>query len=274
MSDATHPEADLYVVGLGVLNVDDVTRGTERVLRSCNEVLFVDTGIATRDYLATLCERVTPLFEESYREAGRRLDAYDVMAARVIEAALDHPPVAFAMVGHPTVGAYAPFLIRDMAQSLDLRVKVLPGISALDALCADLMLDPCVDGLQTYEATDVLLRRRPLRPDVPAVIWQVGTLETRLHSERVSRPGRFVRFRDHLLRFYPPTHPVTAVYASPHPLLPTAKHTFPLGEICEHADALHPGVSLVVPPVGRRPLQDAALARDVDSVEHLRRITR
>ncbi|UCE58731.1 MAG: hypothetical protein JSU63_14960, partial [Phycisphaerales bacterium] len=159
--------ADIYIVGLGVLNVDHVTRETERVIRRSNEVLYVDTGVATQAYLEGLCPRVTPLFATSYEEDEHRLNAYHHMAARVLEAALDHPPVTFAMHGHPIVGVYAPFLIRDMAGLLDLEVLVLPGVSAMDCLFAELMVDPCIVGMQMYEATDLLLRRRPLQTDVP-----------------------------------------------------------------------------------------------------------
>ena len=180
--------ADIYIVGLGVLNVDQLTREVERVIRRSNEVLYVDTGVATRAHLASLCPRVTSLFESSYEESSHRLNAYHHMAARVLDAALDHPPVTFAIHGHPIVGVYAPFLIRDMAGLLNLEVQVLPGISAMDCLFAELMVDPCVTGMQMYEATDLLLRRRPLQPDVPALIWQIGCVETTLHTMRVSNP--------------------------------------------------------------------------------------
>ena len=42
--------ADIYILGLGILNVDHMTRETERVLRRCSEVLYVDTGVATQAF--------------------------------------------------------------------------------------------------------------------------------------------------------------------------------------------------------------------------------
>ena len=264
---------DVYIVGLGVLNVDQITRETERAIRRSNEVLYVDTGVATRAYLNSLCPRVTSLFETSYEEAGHRLNAYHHMAARVLDAALDHPPVTFAMHGHPIVGAYAPFLIRDMSSLLALEVLVLPGISAMDCLFAELMVDPCVAGMQMYEATDLLLRRRPLQPDVQALIWQIGCVETGLHTMRVSKPARFERLRSHLLRFYPPRHEVSAVYSTPHPLMPSTLHRFALRDICEHAHLLHAGFTLFIPPATERPIEDHELLGRMNSVEHLRRIT-
>ena len=108
---------------------------------------------------------------------------------------------------------------------------VLPGISAFDAILADLRLDPVVHGLQMYEATDLLLRRRPLDPEVPALIWQIGPLETCLHSLAVSRPERFSRLISHLRQYYPPRHEVVAIYCSPHPILPPAIFRFALEDM-------------------------------------------
>ncbi|MBW1881018.1 MAG: hypothetical protein JRI25_07210 [Deltaproteobacteria bacterium] len=265
---------DITIIGLGILGIQQVTRETERALDRSNEVLFVDTGIATRAFLEQHCPRITDLYAESYRVRGARLNAYHHMAARTVDAALDHGPVAFAMTGHPLVYAYAPPLIIDMARLLGLTVQVLPGISALDCLFAELVLDPCTHGLQMYEATDLLLRRRPLQPDVPTLIWQVGNLETRLHTDRMSQPERFERFREHLLRFYPPQHLVTAYFAAPIPLMPSTVLRFPLLEITDHAATLHPGVTLYLPPVSTRPIEDAELLDQIDSPEHLDRITR
>lgn len=264
---------DLWIVGLGIREVDQVTRETERVLRSVNEVLFVDTGIATQPFLETLCPRVSSLYQTSYSELGHRVGAYRAMAVAVIEAALERPPVAFAMQGHPLVGAYAPFLMRDMADVLGLSVEVLPGVSSVACLLADLWLDPMVTGLQMLEATDLLLRRRTLQSDLPALIWQAGTVETRLHSARVSRPERFHRLVAHLLQFYPRTHPVTIAYASPHRLVPEQRETVPLEALPDHAPAIHPGATLFLPATHRRPIQDARLLRDLDDPAHLRAIT-
>lgn len=265
---------DLYIVGLGVANVDHVTREAESAIRQSREVLYLDTGVATQRFLEQRCARVTSLYEESYREEDLRLNAYRHMAARVIDAALDHAPVTLAIHGHPVVAVYAPFLILDMAELLGLTVRILPGISAMDCVFAELKIDPCVHGLQMYEATDLLLRGRPLQADVPALIWQIGNLETRLHTSRVSKPERFDRFVNYLLRFYPVGHNVVAIYVAPHPLMPSTIRQFPLGKLREHAEHLHAGFTLYIPAVAERAIEDIDLLRKIDSPEHLRDITR
>ena len=143
----------------------------------------------------------------------------------------------------------------------------------MDCLFADLMLDPGASGLLMYEATDMLLRRRPLIPTVPTLIWQVGNLETRLHTQRVSRPERLRRFAAYLGAAYPVDHTLTAYYAAPHALAPSTIISFPLGEISRHAADLHPGVTLYLPPAQHLPIADRDLLDDIDNLDHLRRVT-
>jgi hypothetical protein len=264
---------DLWIAGLGIQTVGHVTREVELAIRGSREVLYLDTGAATHEYLAGLCPRVTPLYWQSYSEDRPRIGAYEHMAATVIDAALDHPPVTFGIHGHPLVAVHAPFLAMELARALDLRFEVLPGISAIDTVMADLRIDPVVDGVQMYEATDLLLKRRPLQSDVPAILWQIGPLETVLHTMRVSRPERFHRFVAHLRQFYPARHEVVAIYCSPHPLLPPTILRFALEDMPLHAAEIHAGFTLYVPPVGSRPVYDWELLEKIYSVDHLRSIT-
>jgi uncharacterized protein YabN with tetrapyrrole methylase and pyrophosphatase domain len=264
---------DITVAGMGVAAVVQVTAQTEARIRQCRHALHVDSGVGTDDFLAARCPRVTGLYGLTYGETDSRVAGYHHAAAAVIEAAMTEPPVIYLTHGHPLVFCYSAFLIRDLAGLLSLSVELLPGISSMDSLFADLWLDPGVGGIQMFEATDLLLRRRRLQPDVPALIWQVGNLETRLYTTRTSRPVRMVRFRDWLLQTYPADHPITACYASPHPAVGPQRWTFPLADLPAHAAALHPGITLYVPPCAVRPVQDFALLNALDSVEHLLAIT-
>ena len=51
----------ITVVGLGIVGVDQLTREAERAVRSANEVLYADTGIATQTVLESLGPKVTNL---------------------------------------------------------------------------------------------------------------------------------------------------------------------------------------------------------------------
>jgi hypothetical protein len=264
---------DLLIVGLGITSVRQHTREVEAAIRRAREVLHVSAGYGTHAYLQTLCAQVTDLGAAVYQPNLARLELFDRMSARVLEAALDYPPVVFAVHGHPLVYVYPSQQLLRASEILGLRTTVLPGISAFDSLCVDLRLDPGMQGLQMYEATELLLRQRPLQPDVPCFVWQVGAVESSLHTEATSSPARFTRIKQYLLRFYPPWHVVTAVYSSVHPLLPSELLSFRLGDIEAQHSQLHAAFTLYIPPLAVRPVVDTTLLEQLDDVAHLRTIT-
>lgn len=264
---------DLHILGLGISPGEHLTPETVRALASCREVFYLDASPASGALLAKYAPKVTSLYSRTYAEGGERIAGYRGIAAAVIEAALRAGPVGFAAQGHPYVYVHASRLMREAGARLGLKVKVYPAISSLDTAFADLGLDPAREGLQVYEATDLLLRRRPLQPDVPALLWQVGNLETRLHSTRRSRPERLFRFVEHLAQWYPPEHRVTVYFASPHPLVPTYMRAAALNTLPSIASELHPGVSLYLPPTAARPVVDVALLALLDDPAHLEKIT-
>src|SRR5262249_58128063 len=85
---------------------------------------------------------------------------------------------------------------------------------------------------------------------VPALLWQIGPLETCLHSQAVSLPGRFARLMAHLRQFYPARHEVVAIHCSPHPIVPARILRFALEDMGGHAAEIHGGFTLYVPPGG------------------------
>ena len=267
--DNIYPKHHITVVGLGIKNLDHLTREAAHAIQSANEVLYVDTGVATHEYLEGHCSNVTSLYAQSYAEGHSRTQAYEYMAARTLDAALEHSPVVFAIQGHPLIFCQPPFLIRNTAKALGLNTRILPGISAIDTVACDLGIDPCTAGLQMYEATDLLLRKRPLQTDVPALIWQVGTVESRLHTSRVSDAKRFYRFQSYLQGFYPDNHPVIAVYSSTFATMPPTRYNFRVDEICAYSHLLHPGVTLYLPAATQRPIQDEQLREAIDDPRHL-----
>jgi len=267
---------DIVVIGLGITGVDQLTRQAESALRRARCAFSVDTSPGVRALLAARCPRVEPLFERTYRSGAGRLPTYLDIAARVLSAALEPQPgpVVLAVQGHPTVFSYVPVLLRDVGLLLGLRVQIQPGVSSQDGLLARLALDPADHGIQAFEATDLLLRRRPVDPHQLTLVWQVGTLETRLHTGRPSRPERLHGLVRWLSTFFPSDHPVTAVGLPAHPSLAGHQLTVPLHQLPQHAPQLHAATTLVIPPLARRPLADAHLARAVDDPAHLAAITR
>lgn len=263
---------DIYVVGLGIMAVFQTTREAEEAIRSCNHALYVDHSLGVAEYLKGLCGKATSLLN-LYQEHESRLETYRSMAATVIEAALTEPPVCFAAYGHPTMYVYPTVLIRKAASLLNLKVHVVPGISIFDTAIVDLGFDPGITGFQMYEATAVLVEERALQPDVPCLLLQVDTVESALFTRAQSTPERFRRLQKHLLKFYPPSHVVTALYSSTFPILPPIRDSFPLSELPERAVRGAQSGTLYIPPIQRTGKRDTRLEKQLYDPKHLAKIT-
>jgi len=257
----------IYIVGTGIVGVRQMTPEVAAAIRASTEVFYLDPAPGVDIHLRQLCSRVTNLDTE-YQEGLNRAETYRRMSARVFSAAIDHPPVTVALYGHPLVYAVSPFQLMDLARAYELRVKVFPGISSLDTMFVDLNLDPATNGLQIYEATDVVLRERPLQTDVPCLLLQIGTFGTAISSAKPGAPQRFALIKDYLLRFYPATHRVAAVTSSVHPLLKPSIFTFEIQDIERQAARLSYD-TLYIPPVSIRPIVESELLSQLKSEQNL-----
>lgn len=137
---------DINVVGLGISGADQVSVETDYILRHARHIFYLGPVGSISDYLRRVCPNVVNLGAESYVEGGQRAQAYRSMAARVIDAAMEDRPVAFALYGHPLVFSDPPFLVRRLAKLAGLRVQLRPAISSMDTLFSDLWMDPGSNG--------------------------------------------------------------------------------------------------------------------------------
>jgi uncharacterized protein YabN with tetrapyrrole methylase and pyrophosphatase domain len=264
----------IYIVGLG-LRIDHLTGETDQALRESSHVYYVSHIPGIRQLLLDRCSHITDLAASCYAEGQSTYSAYRDMAATVINAALSlSEPVAFALYGHPLVLAQPSQLILTLATQLSLPTKVLPAISAMDCLFADLGVDPGSRGLQMHEATELLIYQRPILPDMATIIWQVGSLETALYTVRRSRPERLTRLKDFLLRFFPPDHDVFSVASAVEPNTSPDIRRFRITELAEYAPAFHYGTTLYIPPSEQRSVADVQLRDELTNPRHLDAITK
>lgn len=259
MSSRKRAPYDIAVVGLGMAGIHQVTREAEETIRRCTQTYLIDMAIGVADYLRTLCPVVTDL-RSRYETGAHRISIYRRMASEVVNAALEDPPVCLATYGHPKLFCYPTTLVERTAMILDLKVTVLPGISFLDALLVDLGFDPGFDGLQMYEATDLVIRRRPLQADVPCVIVQAPIVLDAYNRPEGPSLENLAILQSHLLQFYASDHIALNLLSKTHPLLNSLTQRIPLGRL---ATALAKGSNvgtLFIPPVQHREVAEPGLA--------------
>ncbi|MET8545641.1 SAM-dependent methyltransferase [Kitasatospora sp. NPDC004799] len=249
---------DIGIVGTGIVGTHQLTREAEEVIRRSRHTFVIASGFGVTEYIETLCPRVTDL-GHLYEPGMNRLPTYHRMAAEVVSAALVEAPVCLAVYGHPWVYCYPTTLVDRAAAQLGLHVEVFAGVSAFDTLLVDLGTDIANGGIQMYEATDLLLRRRPIQSDVTCVIWQptvVGdpTCPTGPYASRQFEP-----LQEYLLRFYPADHEVKLVTSKNHPLVRSTVLSLTVGELASGLEGM-PGIgTLYLPALTERAIKDTAL---------------
>jgi uncharacterized protein YabN with tetrapyrrole methylase and pyrophosphatase domain len=264
--------ADIVLAGLG-LRPSHITTETVQALHQVRRIYSISYVPGTDDLLRRFCPDVVDL-RSMYESEADRLNTYKRQAAAVLDGGIEAGPVALVVYGHPLILAMPSMFVLRLAPTVGLTTKVLPAVSALDCLLADLGIDPTVTGLQSHEATDLLLYDRPLIPSCATVLWQVGSLETRLHVvDGLSRPERLFRLRDHLLRYFPPDHLVVSVSSAVTEDEPPQILRMPISELPDHSAQLHLGATLYIPPRHEKVEADPQLTEALSSRDHLATIT-
>lgn len=267
---------DIYVAGTGMVGYSQITREVESAFEESEVVYLLDTKGPINGYLENEFDVDIYDLSEHYGDDKDRRETYDEMADAVLEGAdCSDGPVTFALYGHPMIFVNPSRQVLEEGRELDMNVEVMPGISSLDTVFCDIGFDPAANGLQTYEATDLLVREWELNPEVPAMIWQVSVVETALHTDRDSLPSRFTRFKEYLQQFYPDDHTVHLLQTATFPIAESKDITVDLDKFESKTDDLNQGYYILyIPPANRRDVQNEDLAETVQSEEHLHQITK
>jgi uncharacterized protein YabN with tetrapyrrole methylase and pyrophosphatase domain len=257
---------DIGIVGTGIVGTHQLTREAEEVIRRSKRTFVIDSGYGIPEYLETLCPAVTEL-GTLYEPGKDRLPTYRRMAAEVVSAAVADAPVCLATYGHPWVYCYPTTLITRAAPLLGLRVEVFPGVSSLDTLLVDLGTDLAPNGIQMYEATDLLLRRRPIQNDVTCVIWQPTVVGDPTYRPEPYTAEQFAPLQEYLLGFYPADHEVAIVTTRTFPLTRSVVQRLPLGELAVELERAPLVGTLYIPPLVERPVEDVELLEVMRAAE-------
>lgn len=164
----------LIVMGSG-LAFTDFLRDAEHEIRDADAVFHCVYDKVTQVWLGQMRPDAYDL-RILYNDDIDRHQTY----VRMAEAMLHHVRLGRRVVaiyyGHPGVFAMPAHRAIHIARNEGHEARMRPGISALDYLIADLGFDPALPGFASFEATDLLLRRRRIDPTLHIVLWQVGVV--------------------------------------------------------------------------------------------------
>ena len=165
----------LAVVGSGIRGATQLTPESRSAIVAAEIVFYVVPDPVTAALIDDLASESIDL-GALYSPATKRALTYGSMVDRVFEEVDAGRHVCVVFYGHPGVFVDPGPEMMARATANGIKSIMLPGISAADALYADLGIDPGRDGIQMFSATDFLLRRRDIDDGVPLVLWQMGAI--------------------------------------------------------------------------------------------------
>jgi uncharacterized protein YabN with tetrapyrrole methylase and pyrophosphatase domain len=189
---------------------------------------------------------LAPLYDAGVERGEPRAQIYEAMADSILELVKGGSKVCVALYGHPMVFATPARLAVEQAEEEGYTVRVLPGISAVDCLLADLRFDPGRSGIQSYEATRFLELHPSLEVSAALILWQVGALGT---DHAVTGPPRHETVEEltqRLLEIYRPDQQVVLYRASEYAAFEAQIDRLPLRGLPD-AD-IDPMATLFIPP--------------------------
>lgn len=165
---------ELTVLGSGICHAD-VMIADEAIIRRADHVFHCLYDRVTQGWINTIRPDALDM-RILYDPAHERYETYVCMAEALLHHVRRGQHVLAVFYGHPGIFATPTHRAVAIARREGHVARMRPGISALDHLVADIGFDPMIPGLLSYEATDLLLRRRRLDPTLHTVLWQVGAV--------------------------------------------------------------------------------------------------
>jgi tetrapyrrole methylase family protein/MazG family protein len=187
--------AGITIIGLGSGNSQYWTQAVSTMLSQTTEV-FLRT--AHHPSVVEISAK-THNFDDWLKQGKDTNQVYEQISAEIVRLGQRDTGVVYAVPGHPTVDEPTVPRIRELAQTHQLPVIIMPGLSLIETARTALNLDGS-QHLQIVEATEVArLHHPPLAPDRPALI-------VHLHQQNLVREVKRT-----LLNAYPDNFELTLV---------------------------------------------------------------
>jgi precorrin-2 methylase len=248
----------LVIVGSGINGANHLTSEAIAHIKNADKVLYCVADLVVERHLLYLNRNAEDLYV-LYGDAKPRRQTYEEMASRMLESVRQHERVCAVFYGHPGIFVWPSFKAIQCARKQGYLAYMLPAVSALDCLFADVGFDPSRHSCQIIEATDLLVRSR--KPDITAavVIFQVGCVgDLGWYSKGYDHRNVPV-LEEYLISHYGPDYEVVLYEAAQYPV---CKATVQKVKLSALSQARVSGITtLYIPPKELPPTRGEMLTR-------------
>jgi precorrin-3B methylase len=222
--------ASLVIVGSGIKFISHLTTEAKAYITGADKVLYLVNEPAMKEWI----EKINPCSEsldKLYVKYPLRLHNYRAITNYILKNLRKNIHLCVVMYGHPAVFSQPALNAVIQAKKEDYYTKVLPAISAIDCLFADLLIDPGVRGCQLFDATDLLVSKRLIDPTAHLILWQAGVIGMLgLPKNHDNTKGATLLYT-FLKKFYSPEHNVILYEAAQYPFFEPKIEKFSLKQL-------------------------------------------
>ncbi|HZS91366.1 MAG TPA: SAM-dependent methyltransferase [Chloroflexota bacterium] len=239
-------KGSLIVVGSGIKSVGHITIEARGWIAEADIVLYLVADPATAIWIRHTNANCIDL-STYYDDAKARLDTYREITDEILRHVRKGLDVCAVFYGHPGVFARSPHEAIRSARAEGFRAAMLPAVSALDCLFADLGVDPAYPGCQMFEATDFLVCRRQINTACHVILWQIGFVGDPGHSSAGYDGHNLPILIEELQKIYGRDYEVVHYQAAQYPVCPPLIQRLPLSAL--QPDMVSSASTLYIPPM-------------------------
>ncbi|MEM9201732.1 MAG: SAM-dependent methyltransferase [Actinomycetota bacterium] len=162
----------LTVVGTGIGARRHIIGPAVAAIGDAELVLHQIDDPVTAAWLAATNATTRAVFEQA-DASTLSTSVYEAIAQEVADEVVAGADVCFVTYGHPGVYQHAAHRAIELVRAAGLRGEMLPGVSALDCLIADVGVD-IATGCTVLDATAIVLQNKQLDPSLDLVVFQIG----------------------------------------------------------------------------------------------------
>jgi precorrin-6B methylase 1 len=238
----------LTVVGTGIDVVTQLTPASQAAIGRADEVLYLVADPVSALRVEELNPKARSL-DGFYAPEKDRRETYAEIVDEIAATVRRGVDVCVVLYGHPGVFAFPGHAAVARLRAEGIPARMLPAVSSLDCLFADLGVDPAT-GFQAYEATSFVAREPPVDPSATLVLLQVGMVGVSGGTATPDVASRFGSLAKRLAELYGGERDAILYEASPYPGAPPGITSFRLGDTEPPAPPLL--ATLCVPGPGAR----------------------
>jgi tetrapyrrole (corrin/porphyrin) methylase-like protein len=198
-------DVDLYLVGAGIIFPEHLTIETIEILTLCKRIgtnlpeAILD-GLP--EDLRAKCVSLWSLYQDGRIRTENYLDVFQA----IVELTEIDTPIAWLTPGHPVIFDSVSASLLTEGKVRGWKVRVIPAVSSIDTMLAELGYDPA-HGMLIHEATGLVRRRIPVVRSVALMLLQPAVFDVNVAIIAGDSAGPDLSpLRDYLCEFHSPEH--------------------------------------------------------------------